>query len=602
MKNILYFLLSFTLLVTFISCSNDKSDPVVTTPVAASFSSATITRALDEVWQADDRIGIFAYQSNSIYDNYSNVPYVTAAGGAKASFLPSGSKSIYYPESGSLRFMAYSPYQSVGDDGLYAINVAVQSTPEKIDLIRSNQTTEYSSSNPEATLTFSHLLSNLIINIEPGDGLTSADLQDMTITVHNISTDGTYSLFDDTFAAESADKSANLRTVTNGTQYDAILIPDSYIALSIELVLQSGKSHIWDSAGIVLQSGKEHSYTITISEDKIEVSTATVSGWGSGDGTLSDTTTQTEKFDGDGTEATPYLISNKFQLRYLATTVNNGNSYSGCYFSLNQSIDLGCNATSQWTPIGTLDTPFSGNFDGNFNTISGIYIEATDGYQGLFGYIAGSEIRDLTIDGAVISTSSNVGALIGSTDESAVIMHCVNLATVEGYAYIGGLIGTARGDIVNCSNKGTIIANNTLAGIAGTSYGNLVNCYNEGAVTGEKYYVAGVVGNNQGLLTNCYNVGDINGSTLTGGVMGWGGIVYNCYMLEGCIKSGEGGYESTPMTNAEMISEDFRRTLDNNAYEYNNQYYTPDTPVCGWNYNLNSYPTLNYYNEPVLWE
>lgn len=68
------------------------------------------------------------------------------------------------------------------------------------------------------------------------------------------------------------------------------------------------------------------------------------------------------KFEyGNGTEEEPYLITCGQELAYLAQEVNNGNLYEGTFFQLTRDIDLNNN---EWAPIGNMNNPFKGVFNG----------------------------------------------------------------------------------------------------------------------------------------------------------------------------------------------------------------------------------------------
>ena len=54
---------------------------------------------------------------------------------------------------------------------------------------------------------------------------------------------------------------------------------------------------------------------------------------------------------------------------------------------LMNDIDLKGDKNNQWTPIGNSTRNYTGVFDGNFYKISGLYIDNTSDYQGLFGYV-----------------------------------------------------------------------------------------------------------------------------------------------------------------------------------------------------------------------
>lgn len=170
----------------------------------------------------------------------------------------------------------------------------------------------------------------------------------------------------------------------------------------------------------------------------------------------------------------------------------------------------------EWIPIGTSGNPYTGTFDGNNHTISGLYISSGN-YKGLFGW-CGKKENDIIVP----CTIKNVG-VIGSY--------------IKGGLYIGGVCGTiSLGTIENCYNTGIVIGTNYVGGICGSVYNascTISNCYNTGDVsaTGNDAPVGGVCGKSWGTIENCYNTGDINATgnnADVGGVCGCnatGGII-----------------------------------------------------------------------------
>ena len=85
--------------------------------------------------------------------------------------------------------------------------------------------------------------------------------------------------------------------------------------------------------------------------------------------------------------ATEFTIADAGDLAQFAVMVNGGKDFSGKTVKLTDDIDLG---SQEWTPIGDdgYNNLFSGTFDGNGKTISGLQItSANDGFVGLFGFI-----------------------------------------------------------------------------------------------------------------------------------------------------------------------------------------------------------------------
>lgn len=154
-----------------------------------------------------------------------------------------------------------------------------------------------------------------------------------------------------------------------------------------------------------------------------------------------------------GSQSNPYVIRNVTQLNNLAKIVNANCSasasgvvgsivgssyayatnplasasgrYANCYFRLDVDIT---NMSGFTTPIGTNTAAFSGFFDGNNKTLSGIAINKAGSYVGLFGYTSGATIQNLTISGSV-KGSKYVGGVVGYALNTT-IYNVTNNATV----------------------------------------------------------------------------------------------------------------------------------------------------------------------------
>lgn len=271
--------------------------------------------------------------------------------------------------------------------------------------------------------------------------------------------------------------------------------------------------------------------------------------------------------------STEFEISTAEQLAGLAELVNNGNDFSNKTVRLTADIVL--NDTSDWenwensapantwTPIGNSDNYFRGTFDGQGHTVSGIYINSENDFQGLFGYNEGT-IKNIgvtesyikgeysvggvcglnnTLRGTIsncynsgaISGNEEVGGVCGGNYSGSTISNCYNSGSINGtgeYTIAGGVCGENNGTISNSYNSGTVIGNCYVGGVCGSdSYGTISNCYNTGTISGN-LEVGGVCGWKTGTISNCYNTGTINGDENVGGVCGGnysGGTISNSY-------------------------------------------------------------------------
>lgn len=152
------------------------------------------------------------------------------------------------------------------------------------------------------------------------------------------------------------------------------------------------------------------------------------------------TVTFAKKLIGEGTESNPYVISTLEELKNFRDNVNNGNNYSNKYVELKANIDL---AGEAWTPIGTTESPFNGNFNGNNNTISNLVVNGgSSNDQGFFGRTNNGTIKNLTIENAKVSGYLNVGVVVGTPYTSKYTnIKVTGHVEVNGMAYVGGVGG-----------------------------------------------------------------------------------------------------------------------------------------------------------------
>ena len=126
------------------------------------------------------------------------------------------------------------------------------------------------------------------------------------------------------------------------------------------------------------------------------------------------------------------------------------------------------NSFTSWTPIGNIAYNYTGTFDGQEHTISGLYFNDTKTtYVGLFGWSDG--------------TIKNVGVVD---------------SYFSGQDRVGGVCGKSRGSIENSYNTGTVSGtSSSVGGVCGySSSGSIENSHNTGAVSGTGIYVGGVCG------------------------------------------------------------------------------------------------------------
>ena len=280
---------------------------------------------------------------------------------------------------------------------------------------------------------------------------------------------------------------------------------------------------------------------------------------------------------GTGTAEDPYQIANGAELAYLASSVNNGETYEAKNFVLTANIDLN---GLPWTPIansfsdalfgGSDYRVFAGNFDGKGYTISNVSIgsETTpleSDVLGLFGATEG-KISNLNLDTVSIHGVAKIasgyvigiaGGLVGSSAGSIENCHVTGLAMdmsapSNGYVaayWVGGLVGALDGaQLINeCSVSGSITekaGKGSIGGLIGElgkaakiTYSRSDVTVNVKADSRGGANVGGFIGKGNGktdaetIIRNCYATGNVTGGAYTGGFAGglWGLNIKNCY-------------------------------------------------------------------------
>jgi len=189
-----------------------------------------------------------------------------------------------------------------------------------------------------------------------------------------------------------------------------------------------------------------------------------------------------------------------------------------------------------WIPIG-IGNSFSGIFDGNGKTISGLYIFDASSNAGLFGKISEGEVKRLGVTNVNISTAKgSIGSIAGELLNSN-ITDCFSSGTISSTGSTDGLVGKiVDGNITNSHSKTTINkgndywrATNSIGGVVGYASGEvkITNSYSSGAINGDNS-VGGVVGDVSGnwnhgcdvTITTSYSTGTISGKNGVGGVLG----------------------------------------------------------------------------------
>ena len=283
---------------------------------------------------------------------------------------------------------------------------------------------------------------------------------------------------------------------------------------------------------------------------------------------------------GTGTTADPFVITSAEELAWFRDYVNEAADKQGDEMTKRLSacaklqpadgvIDMSSvcseDGGKSWVPISIDEIFWYGTFDGQGYTISNLYVNNQSLYNiGLFGDVNFSQegtdckitnirfskakvsgvhragilcgrlrqckvSKIITDDDCVVSSSGDVGGIVGNADDGASIAECNNAATVSGTSWFGGICGTVSGEssLSQCANHGRVEGtSNDGGGIVGIVNNNIIaitGCANYASVKGQDQIggIAGFVASGT-TITDCANYASVEGRVQIGGIVGMG--------------------------------------------------------------------------------
>ena len=185
-------------------------------------------------------------------------------------------------------------------------------------------------------------------------------------------------------------------------------------------------------------------------------------------------------------------------------------------------IDENNKPERQWVPIGTLDRPYRGTFDGQGATISGLYVNDEYGNQGgLFGVLDGATVKSVTIENSYVRTSNDNGLICGICDNKSTISECnVNssfcVTDDDDGKCIGGICGRCRNSsrIEKCNiSGGSVKGKSFIGGIVGDcdTRSEVIDCTSSNINVSGGFGVGGICG-------ECHNSSKIRVSETSGNI------------------------------------------------------------------------------------
>ena len=280
-----------------------------------------------------------------------------------------------------------------------------------------------------------------------------------------------------------------------------------------------------------------------------------------------------------------YTVTSAEGLKNIAELVNEEWKLD-INITLTNNIDL---TGIDWTPIGKDDNKaYTGTFDGNGKTITGLTVTRSNRYTGLFGFIKGT-VKNVVLTEVNITSGTFVGGVAGWSFGGN-IENCSVSGSVSGSSGsdVGGVVGYQQvGSITGCSSSATVKGTERAGGVVGVTNGGttpLTACYATGNVTVENdgtsnAWAGGIVGmNGTGTLIACYAAGNVSGN-IVGGAVG-----VNYATVTACYWSGLPDNDNGGATKVDGTTVTWQNAVDamNNALN-----------GSGWQYELTgALPTL----------
>ncbi len=272
-------------------CSNDENGSGTDARVPVEFRASvgvTETRAIDQRWSPEDAIGIFMVKSGkpledaNISEGAKNIRYKVAAADSKE-FFPDGTP-IYFPmDNSEVDFYAYYPQGLIRNDPnsgnyLYDIDVSDQGTEtksnqENLDLMYADKVEGKRKTDRNISLNFRHQLCKVILTVEPGEGVDTSDMQDLTVEVNNQNTTATFDLTTGMLLMEDAADPKDIVLYRQSQYiYEAILLPDAETNRIFEFDLNNEHDapFIWNMEK-ALVAGSKYTYTVKLNRSGVEV-------------------------------------------------------------------------------------------------------------------------------------------------------------------------------------------------------------------------------------------------------------------------------------------------------------------------------------------
>lgn len=258
---------------------NDGSQPINFTSSIQGLN----TRAANAEWTAGDKVGIFMKAANGDLSAATAVNKLHTTDKNGNLTASNADNALYYPTDGSsVDFVAYYPYVISLPGNTYKVDVTTQTDKPAIDLLYSDNAKGFAkgaSGSPQ--LTFTHMLSQIVFNIEKD--ATIPTLDGLKVTFKGMNTKADFTLADGKLINAGTVADITSLMAEGATTITTIVLPATTLS-DIKVVFDlNGKSYTADYPQTVLDAGRKYVHKVKLSDSNgqpvIVMEAATITDW-----------------------------------------------------------------------------------------------------------------------------------------------------------------------------------------------------------------------------------------------------------------------------------------------------------------------------------
>ena len=292
-------------------CNSEEGLPIGENVQDMAHFSATIhapgTRAYDQIWEANDEIGISGTSGDVVY---TNVCHLTADG--SGSFNPKDeSKKIYFQDDNEVTFTAYYPWNDLKGSTTITADTWGQAEQKRFYFLWAQA--GGSKEHPNVAFTFAHKMAKVVLTVKCGDDVSYEEVKAAVLTLDGFKHEGIFNVMTGTAEAtgnesmmwefagntENAVYNApfNLNDTKQTVSYTLILFPQTFEAalpftaeltgnqsFTANLDFTAANAEIDEDAKNEWVAGRQYNMGIVLNKTDIKVEGCTIAPWEEVDG------------------------------------------------------------------------------------------------------------------------------------------------------------------------------------------------------------------------------------------------------------------------------------------------------------------------------